>query len=181
MCSLNLEIQYCFSIDCFLYFSHCTVSPTILGADNNGGTEEVTVIVNNPTSLICEAYSYPPATITWLKDGVPLKSNTNIRILPGNYFYPSFNLILPNLILLLLWVIWVQFKVEIQNDAQQFISSKVHVGNNLCFFVQICTSKYIQIYNLKKNYEKLAIVRVSQNKRSSPMMANDVAWCHRDN
>ncbi|XP_077188775.1 hemicentin-1 isoform X2 [Paroedura picta] len=59
------------------------VSPTIVGTDNNGGTEEITVILNNPTSLVCEAYSYPPATITWLKDGTPIESNRNIRILPG--------------------------------------------------------------------------------------------------
>uniref|UniRef100_A0A670IF80 Hemicentin 1 n=1 Tax=Podarcis muralis TaxID=64176 RepID=A0A670IF80_PODMU len=59
------------------------VSPSIVGADNDGGTEEVTVILNNPTSLVCEAYSYPPATITWLKDGAPIESNRNIRILPG--------------------------------------------------------------------------------------------------
>ncbi|XP_061490012.1 hemicentin-1 isoform X2 [Rhineura floridana] len=58
------------------------VSPSIVGADNDGGTEEVTVILNNPTSLVCEAYSYPPATITWLKDGAPIESNRNIRILP---------------------------------------------------------------------------------------------------
>uniref|UniRef100_A0ABM5GDB4 Hemicentin-1 n=1 Tax=Pogona vitticeps TaxID=103695 RepID=A0ABM5GDB4_9SAUR len=59
------------------------VSPTIVGADNDGGTEEVTVILNNPTSLVCEAYSYPPATVTWLKDGALIESNRNIRILPG--------------------------------------------------------------------------------------------------
>ncbi|XP_075384531.1 hemicentin-1 isoform X2 [Tenrec ecaudatus] len=59
------------------------VSPTIAGVDREGSPEEVTVILNNPTSLVCEAYSYPPATITWFKDGVPLESNRNIRILPG--------------------------------------------------------------------------------------------------
>ncbi|XP_039213555.1 hemicentin-1 isoform X2 [Crotalus tigris] len=59
------------------------VSPSIVGADNNGGAEEATVILNNPTSLVCEAYSYPPATITWLKDGAPIDSNENIRVLPG--------------------------------------------------------------------------------------------------
>ncbi|XP_053098888.1 hemicentin-1 isoform X3 [Hemicordylus capensis] len=59
------------------------VSPTIVGADNSESAEEVTVILNNPTSLVCEAYSYPPATITWLKDGAPIESNRNIRILPG--------------------------------------------------------------------------------------------------
>ncbi|XP_004706727.1 hemicentin-1 [Echinops telfairi] len=59
------------------------VSPTIAGVDRVGSPEDVTVILNNPTSLVCEAYSYPPATITWFKDGAPLESNRNIRILPG--------------------------------------------------------------------------------------------------
>ncbi|XP_067585037.1 hemicentin-1 isoform X1 [Pseudorca crassidens] len=59
------------------------VSPTIAGVDSDGIPEDVTVILNNPTSLVCEAYSYPPATITWFKNGTPLESNRNIRILPG--------------------------------------------------------------------------------------------------
>ncbi|XP_012495412.1 PREDICTED: hemicentin-1-like, partial [Propithecus coquereli] len=59
------------------------VSPTIAGVGSDGSHEDVTVILNNPTSLVCEAYSYPPATITWFKDGAPLESNQNIRILPG--------------------------------------------------------------------------------------------------
>ncbi|XP_044528060.1 hemicentin-1 [Gracilinanus agilis] len=59
------------------------VSPTIAGADNDGSPEDVTVILNSPTSLVCEAYSYPPATITWFKNGAPIESNQNIRILPG--------------------------------------------------------------------------------------------------
>ncbi|ETE68709.1 Hemicentin-1, partial [Ophiophagus hannah] len=59
------------------------VSPSIVGSDNDGGAEEAMVILNNPTSLVCEAYSYPPATITWLKDGAPIESNKNIRVLPG--------------------------------------------------------------------------------------------------
>jgi len=62
------------------------VSPTIVGADSQGNAEDVTVILNSPTSLVCEAYSYPPATISWLKDGHPLESNRNIRILPGKFF-----------------------------------------------------------------------------------------------
>uniref|UniRef100_A0A8C3J6R6 Hemicentin-1 n=1 Tax=Calidris pygmaea TaxID=425635 RepID=A0A8C3J6R6_9CHAR len=65
------------------YSLNVLVSPTIVGADGHGNTEDVTVILNSPTSLVCEAYSYPPATITWLKDGNPLESNRNIRILPG--------------------------------------------------------------------------------------------------
>ncbi|XP_046779308.1 hemicentin-1 isoform X20 [Gallus gallus] len=65
------------------YFLNVLVSPTIVGADSHGSAEEVTVILNSPTSLVCEAYSYPPATITWLKDGSLLESNRNIHILPG--------------------------------------------------------------------------------------------------
>ncbi|NXX50442.1 HMCN1 protein, partial [Tricholaema leucomelas] len=59
------------------------VSPTIVGADDHGNSEDISVILNSPTSLVCEAYSYPPATITWLKDGKLLESSRNIRILPG--------------------------------------------------------------------------------------------------
>uniref|UniRef100_A0A8C3YS46 Hemicentin-1 n=1 Tax=Catagonus wagneri TaxID=51154 RepID=A0A8C3YS46_9CETA len=59
------------------------VSPTIAGVDNDGSPEDVTVILNSPTSLVCEAYSYPPAIIAWFKNGTPLESNRNIRILPG--------------------------------------------------------------------------------------------------
>uniref|UniRef100_A0A8B9BNN6 Hemicentin 1 n=1 Tax=Anser brachyrhynchus TaxID=132585 RepID=A0A8B9BNN6_9AVES len=65
------------------YSLNVLVSPVIVGADSYGNAEEITVILNSPTSLVCEAYSYPPATITWLKDGNPLESNRNIRILPG--------------------------------------------------------------------------------------------------
>ncbi|XP_009575209.1 PREDICTED: hemicentin-1-like, partial [Fulmarus glacialis] len=65
------------------YSLNVLVSPTIVGADGHGNAEDVAVILNSPTSLVCEAYSYPPATITWLKDGNPLESNRNIRILPG--------------------------------------------------------------------------------------------------
>ncbi|XP_032884067.1 hemicentin-1 isoform X2 [Amblyraja radiata] len=59
------------------------VSPKILGVDSEGTPEDVTVILNNPTSLVCEAQSYPPAIITWLKDGAPFESNKNVHILPG--------------------------------------------------------------------------------------------------
>lgn len=61
----------------------CAVSPTIPGADPDGSAEEVTVTLNSPTSLVCEAQSYPPAIITWLKDGTPFESNRNVRVLPG--------------------------------------------------------------------------------------------------
>ncbi|NXY61032.1 HMCN1 protein, partial [Callaeas wilsoni] len=65
------------------YSLNVLVAPSIVGADSQGNAEDVTVILNSPTSLVCEAYSYPPATITWLKDGSPLESSRNIRILPG--------------------------------------------------------------------------------------------------
>uniref|UniRef100_A0A8C1GCV3 Hemicentin-1 n=1 Tax=Cyprinus carpio TaxID=7962 RepID=A0A8C1GCV3_CYPCA len=40
------------------------VSPTIAGSGPEGSAEEVTVTLNSPTSLVCEAQSYPPAIIT---------------------------------------------------------------------------------------------------------------------
>lgn len=86
-----MEIQKCTNIQISTYissikFSSFSVSPTIAGVGSDGSPEDVTVILNSPTSLVCEAYSYPPATITWFKDGTPLESNRNIRILPGNSF-----------------------------------------------------------------------------------------------
>ncbi|NXW73911.1 HMCN1 protein, partial [Hirundo rustica] len=65
------------------YSLNVLVAPSIVGAESQGNAEDVTVILNSPTSLVCEAYSYPPATITWRKDGNPLESSRNIRILPG--------------------------------------------------------------------------------------------------
>ncbi|XP_036351171.2 hemicentin-1 [Ochotona princeps] len=59
------------------------VSPTIAGVGSDSSPEDVTVVLHSPTSLACEAYSYPPATITWSKGGVPLESNQHVRILPG--------------------------------------------------------------------------------------------------
>ncbi|KFP01647.1 Hemicentin-1, partial [Calypte anna] len=65
------------------YTLNVLVSPTITGADGHGSAEDITVILNSPVSLVCEAYSYPPATITWLKDDNLVESNRNMRILPG--------------------------------------------------------------------------------------------------
>ncbi|RXN06313.1 hemicentin-1 [Labeo rohita] len=59
------------------------VSPTIAGSGPEGSAEEVTVTLNSPTSLVCEAQSYPPAIIIWLKDGTPFESSRNVRVLPG--------------------------------------------------------------------------------------------------
>lgn len=59
------------------------MSPTIVGSGPEGSAEEVTVTLSSPTSLVCEVQSYPPALITWLKDGTPLESSHNVRVLPG--------------------------------------------------------------------------------------------------
>lgn len=59
------------------------VSPTIAGLGPDNSAEEVTVTLSSPTSLVCEVQSYPPALITWLKDGTPFVSSRNIRVLPG--------------------------------------------------------------------------------------------------
>ncbi|XP_063100238.1 hemicentin-2 isoform X2 [Cavia porcellus] len=59
------------------------VLPTILGATEDGAGEEVTVTINNPISLICEALAFPAPNITWMKDGVPFEASRNIQMLPG--------------------------------------------------------------------------------------------------
>lgn len=46
--------------------------------------EEVTVTINNPISLICEALAFPSPTITWMKDGAPFEASNNIQLLPGD-------------------------------------------------------------------------------------------------
>lgn len=58
-------------------------SPTSAGDAHDVTAEEVTVIINNPISLVCEALTYPSPNITWLKDEVPLKASGNILLLPG--------------------------------------------------------------------------------------------------
>uniref|UniRef100_A0A665VTB7 Hemicentin-1 n=1 Tax=Echeneis naucrates TaxID=173247 RepID=A0A665VTB7_ECHNA len=59
------------------------VSPSIAGSGPDHSAEEVTVTLSSPTSLVCEVQSYPPALITWLKDGIPFESSRNVRLLPG--------------------------------------------------------------------------------------------------
>ncbi|XP_061680955.1 hemicentin-1 isoform X2 [Syngnathoides biaculeatus] len=59
------------------------VSPTIAGSGPDGLAEEVTVTLSSPTSLVCEVQSYPPALVTWLKDGITFESSHNARVLPG--------------------------------------------------------------------------------------------------
>jgi len=57
--------------------------PTFAGDAQDAAAEEVTVIVNDPLSLVCEALAYPSPNITWLKDEVPLKASGNVQLLPG--------------------------------------------------------------------------------------------------
>nr|XP_061790885.1 hemicentin-1-like [Nerophis lumbriciformis] len=59
------------------------VTPTIAGSGPDGSAEEVTVTLSSPTSLVCEVQSYPPALVTWLKDGKTFESSHNARVLPG--------------------------------------------------------------------------------------------------
>lgn len=75
----------CMIFDFFLLpsFFFSPVSPTIAGSGPDGSAEEITVTLSNPTSLLCEVQSYPPALITWLKDGTPFESSRNVRVLPG--------------------------------------------------------------------------------------------------
>lgn len=58
-------------------------STTDAGGTHDATAEEVTVIINNPISLVCEALTYLSPNITWLKDEVPLKASGNIHLLPG--------------------------------------------------------------------------------------------------
>ncbi|KAM9722140.1 hemicentin-2 isoform 3-T3 [Dama dama] len=61
------------------------VVPTILGVTEDSVDEEVTVTINNPISLICEALAFPSPTITWMKDGAPFEASNNIQLLPGTH------------------------------------------------------------------------------------------------
>ncbi|OWK59760.1 Hemicentin-2 [Lonchura striata] len=63
------------------YLLDVLASPTL--ARDDAAAEEVTVIINNPISLVCEALPYPSPNITWLKDEVPLKASGNVLLLPG--------------------------------------------------------------------------------------------------
>ncbi|XP_056361302.1 LOW QUALITY PROTEIN: hemicentin-2 [Oenanthe melanoleuca] len=65
------------------YLLDVLASPTF--ARDDAAAEEVTVIINNPISLLCEALPYPAPNITWLKDEVPLKASRNVLLLPGGH------------------------------------------------------------------------------------------------
>ncbi|CAM9699604.1 unnamed protein product [Bubo scandiacus] len=67
------------------YLLDVLASPAFAGDVQDAAAEEVTVIINNPISLVCEALSYPSPNITWLKDEVPLKASRNVLLLPGGH------------------------------------------------------------------------------------------------
>ncbi|XP_068771088.1 hemicentin-2 [Struthio camelus] len=67
------------------YLLNVLVSPMFPGEAHDAAIEDVTVIVNNPISLICEALAYPSPNITWLKDEVPLEASRNVHLLPGGH------------------------------------------------------------------------------------------------
>ncbi|XP_062447296.1 hemicentin-2 [Rhea pennata] len=67
------------------YLLYVLVSPMFPGEAHDATREDVTVIINNPISLICEALAYPSPNITWLKDEIPLEASRNVHLLPGGH------------------------------------------------------------------------------------------------
>ncbi|XP_042642365.1 hemicentin-2 [Tyto alba] len=67
------------------YLLDVLASPAFAGDAHDAAMEEVTVVINNPISLACEALAYPSPNITWLKDEVPLKASRNVLLLPGGH------------------------------------------------------------------------------------------------
>ncbi|KAM9256723.1 LOW QUALITY PROTEIN: hemicentin-2 [Cariama cristata] len=67
------------------YLLDVLASPAFAGDAHDAAAEEVTVIINNPISLVCEALAYPSPNITWLKDEVPLKASRNVLLHPGGH------------------------------------------------------------------------------------------------
>ncbi|XP_053737549.1 hemicentin-1 isoform X1 [Synchiropus splendidus] len=57
------------------------VPPSIIGKVHF--PENVSVVVKNPVGLSCEASGIPLPTISWLKDGRPIKGSSSVRVLSG--------------------------------------------------------------------------------------------------
>uniref|UniRef100_A0A3Q3RXH6 Ig-like domain-containing protein n=1 Tax=Mastacembelus armatus TaxID=205130 RepID=A0A3Q3RXH6_9TELE len=53
--------------------------PTIAGGDD--GPTERKVVLSKPLILECEAGGHPPPSLTWLKDGVPVRDGESVRVL----------------------------------------------------------------------------------------------------
>ncbi|XP_068012089.1 LOW QUALITY PROTEIN: hemicentin-2 [Melanerpes formicivorus] len=65
------------------YLLHVLAGPAFAADAQDAAPEEVTVTINNPLSLVCEALAHPSPNITWLKDQVPLQASRNILLLSG--------------------------------------------------------------------------------------------------
>lgn len=63
--------------------SSASVPPSIIGQVNV--PENVSVVVKNPVALSCEASGIPLPTISWLKDGHPVKASSSVRVLSGEF------------------------------------------------------------------------------------------------
>ncbi|XP_033937393.1 hemicentin-1 [Pseudochaenichthys georgianus] len=53
--------------------------PTIAGGED--GPTERKVVLSKPLILECEAGGHPPPSLTWLKDGVPVRDGESVRLL----------------------------------------------------------------------------------------------------
>lgn len=53
--------------------------PTITGGDD--GPNERKVVLSKTLILECEAGGHPPPSLTWLKDGVPVRDTESVRVL----------------------------------------------------------------------------------------------------
>ncbi|XP_054030144.1 hemicentin-2 [Dryobates pubescens] len=65
------------------YQLHVLAGPAFAADAQDAAPEEVTVTINNPLSLVCEALAHPSPNITWLKDQVPLQASRNILLFSG--------------------------------------------------------------------------------------------------
>lgn len=66
-------------------FLSSSVPPSIIGQMQF--PENVSVVMRNPVALICEASGIPLPTISWLKDGQPIKTTSSARILSGLFLF----------------------------------------------------------------------------------------------
>lgn len=53
--------------------------PTIAGGED--GPTERKVVLSKSLTLDCEAGGHPPPSLTWLKDGVPVRDGESVRVL----------------------------------------------------------------------------------------------------
>lgn len=72
------ELVDCMNEPVFIY--PCSpVPPTITGGRDK--PSERKVILSKSLILECEAGGHPPPSLTWLKDGVPVRDGESIRVL----------------------------------------------------------------------------------------------------